>query len=542
MDLITISKLLNIFKRDSIANLRRYMLDDEINALEQYRIVSKLPNGNFSLSRKRLYMFAKECRENNNIDLAVMILKYLVSLRDTDARIWAPTNNYQLFKCYLLIGDLNSAHECFKRGYKRESQLYPIIVDTFDYILKKDKEMVIEDDTINTLYNNRQFNDIYKKLEEECDSDSHKEQLKFVIDRASDIITHIDKKITNFINNNQIDELRLYFDKLKIVKRTDNTIRYMEKMLDIYDNLSKGIMDDRITELVKNIDYYRSSAVSKIIKDNNLSTMYTSSLTMLIKYLYKKVVNSKYKYYIKSEATRKANIVENNNEIIILNNLADKDDLNLYHLTNKKPTCDATIVYSNDDKKVVISNNNHHYETNINRVKDLYNKGKYKESLVYSLRLITMDPTNNVEGYLYASFNYAKLKMVYEAERFNEMYEFLTNNQKENGLKKDFNFYGIKDLDKIMNLYQKHNISIDLACISYGYTAEDINIVKLLIAKYYYSIGDMENGDLYYEAATTSKYQNEITKFLTKEVDSIRSYQNIDYEEAKSFINKLEKK
>ena len=316
----------------------------------------------------------------------------------------------------------------------------------------------------------------------------------------------------------------------------------MEKMLDIYDNLSKGIMDDRITELVKNIDYYRSSAVSKIIKDNNLSTMYTSSLTMLIKYLYKKVVNSKYKYYIKSEAIRKANIVENNNEIIILNNLADKDDLNLYHLTKRKPTCDTTVVYSNDDKKVVISNNNHHYDTNINRVKDLYNLGRYKESLVYSLRFITMDPTNNVEGYLYASFNYAKLKMVYEAERFNEMYEFLTNNQKENGLKKDFNFYGIKDLDKIMNLYQKHNISIDLACISYGYTAEDINIVKLLIAKYYYSIGDMENGNLYYEAATTSKYQNEITKFLTKEVDSIRSYQNIDYEEAKSFINKLEKK
>ena len=313
-------------------------------------------------------------------------------------------------------------------------------------------------------------------------------------------------------------------------------------MLAIYNSINNDIKDDRINELMKNLDCYRSNAVSKIIDSNNLSPAYISSLTALFKYLFKKIVNSKYKYYIKSEAVRKSNIIDNNVDIIILDGLANKDDLNLFNLTKKKPNCDTNIVYSEDDKRIVISNNNHSYITCAERIIDLYNRGKYKESLVYSLRFITSDPINNVKGYLYASLNYAKLNQVYEAEKFKSLYELLTTDSKKDALKKDFNFYGIKDIDKIVSLYQKHNISIDLACISNGYSAEDINIVKLLIAKYYYSIGDKETGDLYYNVAYNSKYQNNIVKFLIKEIDDIRSYQNIDYEEAKAFINKLEKK
>ena len=545
MDLITLNKLLNIFKDSFIANLSKYMLHEEIVSLEKLYIVKKLPNGDFLLNRKRLYIFAKESREQGNVDVSIIILKYLLSFKDDDARVWYATNNYQLFKCYLLKDNMSKAYEHFKRGYDIDSKLYPIIIDLFDYILKLDKRYVIEDDAINTLFNDRRFNEIYNNLKDECDRQSHQEQLKIVSNKAQNIVQRINNKLDELINNNKIKEAIWYLDNIKIDHRGDNTTSFIRKMLVIYNDLINNVSNAQIKVLIRNLDLYRSNAIDKIIKDNNLSLAYKDVLTNMFSYIYDKFVNSDYRYYLRSEASRKSNIINNRSDVAILNNMSDIDSVNLLLATSRKENCFVNIVNGTDDKKVIISNSNKKEKADLETIKRLYSKYQYRECLTYCLRYICLDPINNYDGYYYASLVYQQLGNKTEAKRFQDMYSILIDNNSkisDNQVLNDFTFYGIKDIDKILSLYQSHNISLDLACISYGYSAYQINIIKILIAKYYYSIGDQEKGDLYYEAATDSNYQNEVVRVAIKELEDYKSYQFINFDEARKLINRIEKK
>lgn len=545
MDLITLNKLLNIFKDSFIANLSKYMLHEEIVSLEKLYIVKKLPNGDFLLNRKRLYIFAKESREQGNVDVSIIILKYLLSFKDDDARIWYATNNYQLFKCYLLKNNMSKAYEHFRRGYDIDSKLYPIIIDLFDYILKLDKRYVIEDDAINTLFNDRRFNEIYNNLKDECDRQSHQEQLKIISDKAHNIFQKINSELDTLTTNNKIKEAIMYLDNIKIDHRGDNTTSFIRKMLVIYNNVINNTFNDQIKVLIRNLDLYRSNAVDKIIKDNNLSLAYKGIITNMFSFIYDKFVNSDYRYYLRSEASSKSNIINNRSDLVILDNMSDIDSINLLLATNRKENCLVNIVNGSDDKKVIISNSNKKEKTDLETIKRLYSKYQYKECLTYCLRYICLDPINNYDGYYYASLVYQQLGNKTESKRFQDMYSILINNNSkisDNQVLNDFTFYGIKDIDKILSLYQNHNISLDLACISYGYSAYQINIIKLLIAKYYYSIGDQEKGDLYYEAATDSNYQNEVVKVAIKELEDYKTYQFINFDEARKLINRIEKK
>ena len=544
MDLITLNKLLNIFKGSFIANLSKYMLHEEIVSLEKLYIVNKLPNGDFLLNRKRLYICAKESRELGNVDVSIIILKYLLSLKDDDARVWYATNNYQLFKCYLLKDNMSKAYEHFRRGYDVDSKLYPIIIDLFDYILKLDKRYVIEDDAINTLFNDRRFNEIYNNLKDECDRQSHQEQLKIISDKAQNIVQKINSELDTLITNNKIKEAIMYLDNIKIDHRGDNTTSFIRKMSVIYNDLINNTFNDQIKVLIRNLDLYRSNAVDKIIKDNNLSLAYKGIITNMFSFIYDKLVNSDYRYYLRSEASRKSNLINNRSDLVILDNMSDIDSINLLLATNRKENCLVNIVNGSDDKKVIISNSNKKEKTDLETIKRLYGKYRYKECLTYCLRYICLDPINNYDGYYYASLVYQQLGKEKEAKRFQDMYSILISNNKisDNQVLNDFIFYGIKDIDKILSLYQNHNISLDLACISYGYSAYQINIIKLLIAKYYYSIGDQEKGDLYFEAATDSNYQNEVVKVAIKELEDYKTYQFINFDEARKLINRIEKK
>ena len=74
-------------------------------------------------------------------------------------------------------------------------------------------------------------------------------------------------------------------------------------------------------------------------------------------------------------------------------------------------------------------------------------------------------------------------------------------------------------IGNIFDFYTNTGVNFEIACLQFGLDAYQINILKLLIAKHYYSLSDFENGDLYYYSVIESKYQNDVTKSLIEELE-----------------------
>ena len=65
-------------------------------------------------------------------------------------------------------------------------------------------------------------------------------------------------------------------------------------------------------------------------------------------------------------------------------------------------------------------------------------------------------------------------------------------------------------------------------------------IVRLLFARYYFSVGDEEKGSEYYNSVLDE--DDIVVNYLRKEIDDENSYKVLDYNKTKEFIKKLELK
>lgn len=78
--------------------------------------------------------------------------------------------------------------------------------------------------------------------------------------------------------------------------------------------------------------------------------------------------------------------------------------------------------------------------------------------------------------------------------------------------------YGIENLDEIISYIFGNNLDVEVACRDLGVPSEQVNIVRLICAKKYYSQGNYSMGDIFVRTAEKSKNKTPFTLRLLDEV------------------------
>lgn len=81
-------------------------------------------------------------------------------------------------------------------------------------------------------------------------------------------------------------------------------------------------------------------------------------------------------------------------------------------------------------------------------------------------------------------------------------------------------YYGINGFEEILNYMLTNKVSLQEACISLGYTDDEINIIRIIFAKKYYKQGDTSKGDEFLKAAIQSEKKSVFVLGLIKEVQA----------------------
>lgn len=79
--------------------------------------------------------------------------------------------------------------------------------------------------------------------------------------------------------------------------------------------------------------------------------------------------------------------------------------------------------------------------------------------------------------------------------------------------------YGIENLDEIISYIFGNNLDVEVACRDLGVPSEQVNIIRLICAKKYYSQGNYSTGDIFVRTVEKSKNK---TPFTLKLLDEVR--------------------
>lgn len=79
-------------------------------------------------------------------------------------------------------------------------------------------------------------------------------------------------------------------------------------------------------------------------------------------------------------------------------------------------------------------------------------------------------------------------------------------------------YYGINNFDEINSYILESELDVETACINLGMNEEQINIIRLIYAKIYYSQKEFERGDLFLKSVELSKVKTQIIMNAYNEV------------------------
>ena len=80
------------------------------------------------------------------------------------------------------------------------------------------------------------------------------------------------------------------------------------------------------------------------------------------------------------------------------------------------------------------------------------------------------------------------------------------------------NHYGIENLDEITLYILESGLDVETACQELGMTNEQIDTIRLIYARNFYSQGDYEKGDQFLKSVEKSKNKTKFTSKLLEEV------------------------
>ena len=185
----------------------------------------------------------------------------------------------------------------------------------------------------------------------------------------------------------------------------------------------------------------------------------------------------------------------------------------------KKLVEDSKLYYRSGNYKKCIETNLQILQTNnpsaitYSRMGMSYLKlGNIEEAITY---LTVATHISTVQG---GKLDYSDLvvKLKYTVDSEDDKPYFKMN---EDSFKNDLQEnYGIKNLDEITAYIFENNLDVETACRELGVPSEQVNIIRLIFAKKYYSQGNYSMGDIFVRTVEKSKNKTPFTLRLLDEV------------------------
>lgn len=255
--------------------------------------------------------------------------------------------------------------------------------------------------------------------------------------------------------------------------------------------------------------------------------------------------------------------------IILLDNANKEESREIFKLSTNYPEMIVFNIGKAEDKKIVFR-----YKTKSKDYIDIkkllrdgnefYSNKNYDECLKNYLEVLSF---GFPKGFVYGRIGLCYLKKGnkekaldylivsdYICKQENDTYDFSnliiklknelnnTTKKEETNTKKNVdNYYGIENIEEIINHILNSNSDIRTVCNSLGMTEEQTNILILLFARDFYSEGYYCKGDYYLKLVEKTKNK---TKNVNKLLEEIRKnkkfYINRPTEESKQIVLKLQ--
>jgi hypothetical protein len=403
------------------------------------------------------------------------------------------------------------------------------------------------DEILDDLFTNKKFKEIKKiySNKEINSTESNKKMFNYVCDMAISLEEQIDNHISSLIHNKNYEELKTYVRSLFKDNRSNETIRLIGFLAETFLSIIKGenVNQSTTKKYYDIINMFQLHNVDKVIKEYELDPNYTNDLFFMLKSMLIFLSKEGYHKNLKKYVNRKVRNVNNKNGVVIINDLKDYGNILTLDVALGNSNVDINSVIFEGDKKLIITKSNKEViDYDRNDIIDLFEARQNKDCIIKCLKYIQNCP-DDFEIYDILVESYMRLGNKKEAAKYSLLKEIRNSNiQASLSIEKEAQFYGISDITAIIDFISKYNVPFEIAGLNFGLNEYQIEVLALLLSRYYYAINDEEKGTYYLNCIPNEDKDLPVIKYLESEINNPNSYVDISYDEAKSLTKKLEKK
>ena len=247
---------------------------------------------------------------------------------------------------------------------------------------------------------------------------------------------------------------------------------------------------------------------------------------------------------------KKHNELIKNKGIIILNSMSKERTNFILNEADKYLDMSVFTIVDGGKTRIVLKYNELDYEdfdvtSLITEAIADYKSGRYKDNLDKQIKILETNVDQRSSNYAMIGLSYMKLYDIDKAIEYLTVANYLAKQEKstrEYGdlilrlkgeidkkdikpfvrmQQKDFRndnvkFYGIKNFEELNTYICESGLDVESACRSLNMSEEDIDVVKLIYAREYYTLGNKEKGELFLKSYEKSKAKTNKTKSIYK--------------------------
>ena len=247
-----------------------------------------------------------------------------------------------------------------------------------------------------------------------------------------------------------------------------------------------------------------------------------------------------------------------NKGIIILNSMNAERTEFILNEADKYLDMSAFTIVDDGKTRIVLKYNELDYEdfdvtALITEAMDDYRDGFYEDSLNKQIKILETNAEKKSSNYAMIGLSYMRLFDIDKAIEYLTVANYLAkqeNSTRDYGdlllrlkgeinkedikpfvrmQQKDFkndndNFYGIKNFEELNTYICESGLDVESACRSLNMSEEDIDVVKLIYAREYYTLGNKEKGELFLKSYEKSKAKTNKTKSIYKYLQHNKKY------------------
>ena len=109
-------------------------------------------------------------------------------------------------------------------------------------------------------------------------------------------------------------------------------------------------------------------------------------------------------------------------------------------------------------------------------------------------------------------------------ERYDNFKPFVNLKTKEFTPESDANLYGIANFDELDAFIQESGLDVETAAEEYGFTPEQINIIRLIYAREYFMQGYFEKGDEFIKAVEQAGGKDQLVKNILSKIRAQKAF------------------